>query len=1380
MPAGVGIRDGRGYGPFGNGYHVDASGRALPLGPDGQILSAEHDFRPNQDGTYIGASVWETGEFDQLLKDQGAIWAQLCAGNPARQKFYNGDDWTGLLDGWHRYAQRYTPSQTVIDNVLHVLSFAVYPAARTAGMPESSFIFPNPGVTVTPITIGATTRPDLDSLSEDELEQRYNAGLISDEEMLEQTKYRLSPRALETIDAIGYGLAKLLNGMPASEALGRLQIGGDSTSKLWDADEIKYYRDMAMDFAAGMRVTAKKGTPDRFFFVSQVERGGGGQPLDTLAEMYKWFGDATGNPASYEYVAMFDAADPAWPKPIGESFSDLGPTSRRPARQVATEVRGDLDTTALKQLAHQTIVQARANHGKTGIDWDQPMSVEAGWDGSITQNAFAFGAMTREYNRIDKNIERGKTAYGLIMTPSGDVIYEREGIPSSSGEMVAGFGRGRRAAAQVGGVINAESHVEASAIAKLGDRMDTLQGQFTSALGCFPDASGALHTLFSNVWIPFYTRWRTWQANNQYWNRNEARDWTAEMERIRDKAIDLTPAMSDAFVSGGGGGGHHHHGGGGRGRGRRYYGGGGGGWYGDWGYPYPYPYPVPVATTEDLVYDPQRGWIPRTLVRGEKALQMSNEQALVPQAMGRGRARANANASAGGGSLIDLLKILSPGSAGVNVSAQVDSQNVLHVSICVDGRCYERSLDISATIDGVLDRIAKHHAALHIEAGAPLPSSPPPQVALDVQTATDNIVKGAQDMICGALLDEHASVISAGWWHSLTSAVHSVGHSAYQAGKGVAHTLKALKVPIEVAATAAAVAFVGPQAGPVAGQLTGSLIDAANGDANAQQVVAQAQQLAQNNPQVAQALGAAQQAVAQTTAAYHVVQTHVDAANGVVDAIKQVKDLNSAAAAGDAAAQQAQQLVQAVSQCAQANGGCGVAADQAACAAPADAVSSGLRGSWSDQRLTPAEIAKMRMKGTKLVLPLAIQEVKEEKSPGTPYTAKKYFSVALYPSADGDLSGDGGGGLVVTAAYDSLDKADDWYGIAVEDAAGEGGPKSEWDDASYLAIYDTTDPTWPSPVEETARRRSFRGAPPTRSSGQRDIVGMIPLMPWLVLAAAGAGLGGYAWYAHEQKKKAKKLAKQIAAQNAPYAPGDEGRSASFPMRTAESRAYDGRGQAIESSFPELMPGASAHFSPEAINNARSQYDMSVRDRFDHPDIDPAGGPQAVTSGEVSPMLVDGRRAAISHVKSYLGNLSIREPAGTAYGYVHTAHDKTGGDPRFGVISFASVDEADDWYGALHPADFLYAAYFDPSDPTFPMPLHEELGEGPATISGAIWPLLAIAAVAAGGAGAYAWNRHAEEKRNEAEAAKVAEVMNKLNEEIMSLPRAPVASSGEGW
>ena len=45
-----------------------------------------------------------------------------------------------------------------------------------------------------------------------------------------------------------------------------------------------------------------------------------------------------------------------------------------------------------------------------------------------------------------------------------------------------------------------------------------------------------------------------------------------------------------------------------------------------------------------------------------------------------------------------------------------------------------------------------------------------------------------------------------------------------------------------------------------------------------------------------------------------------------------------------------------------------------------------------------------------------------------------------------------------------------------------------------------------------------------------------------------------------------------------------------------------------------------------------------------------------------------------------------------------------------VLPFNSADEADDWYGRLAPNAFVYAAYFDRSDPTFPAPLNEKLGE----------------------------------------------------------------------
>ena len=48
---GVGISDGRGYGPYGNGYYRAAV--MLPIGPDGRPLPPEYDFRPWPDGSYM-------------------------------------------------------------------------------------------------------------------------------------------------------------------------------------------------------------------------------------------------------------------------------------------------------------------------------------------------------------------------------------------------------------------------------------------------------------------------------------------------------------------------------------------------------------------------------------------------------------------------------------------------------------------------------------------------------------------------------------------------------------------------------------------------------------------------------------------------------------------------------------------------------------------------------------------------------------------------------------------------------------------------------------------------------------------------------------------------------------------------------------------------------------------------------------------------------------------------------------------------------------------------------------------------------------------------------------------------------------------------------
>jgi hypothetical protein len=50
---GAGIKDGRGYGPYGTGYYDAGGGRYWPLGPRGERLSPDYDFRPGPNGSFL-------------------------------------------------------------------------------------------------------------------------------------------------------------------------------------------------------------------------------------------------------------------------------------------------------------------------------------------------------------------------------------------------------------------------------------------------------------------------------------------------------------------------------------------------------------------------------------------------------------------------------------------------------------------------------------------------------------------------------------------------------------------------------------------------------------------------------------------------------------------------------------------------------------------------------------------------------------------------------------------------------------------------------------------------------------------------------------------------------------------------------------------------------------------------------------------------------------------------------------------------------------------------------------------------------------------------------------------------------------------------------
>jgi hypothetical protein len=62
---GIGIKDGRGYGPYGTGY----SREGLPLGPGGEVLpSSDYDYQPGSTGNYL------TGRQAPLKLARGVTW----------------------------------------------------------------------------------------------------------------------------------------------------------------------------------------------------------------------------------------------------------------------------------------------------------------------------------------------------------------------------------------------------------------------------------------------------------------------------------------------------------------------------------------------------------------------------------------------------------------------------------------------------------------------------------------------------------------------------------------------------------------------------------------------------------------------------------------------------------------------------------------------------------------------------------------------------------------------------------------------------------------------------------------------------------------------------------------------------------------------------------------------------------------------------------------------------------------------------------------------------------------------------------------------------------------------------------------------------------
>lgn len=281
-----------------------------------------------------------------------------------------------------------------------------------------------------------------------------------------------------------------------------------------------------------------------------------------------------------------------------------------------------------------------------------------------------------------------------------------------------------------------------------------------------------------------------------------------------------------------------------------------------------------------------------------------------------------------------------------------------------------------------------------------------------VQPLIGAAVQQTGNTMIGALIDQHVGVACAGWWHNLEHAASGALHGAENAVKGTIKTL----APVLAPAAQMAAAAIG---GAAVGNLASSLVNAAAGNGSAKQVVAAAEAAAVGNPDAAAALATAKSVVAKTTAAYHIASTVQAAAKGNPAAVKQVQDMAASAAQGDPAAQQALAVANTVTDVATQN-------QQTDGGQQADAVNG-----W--YAIVGAAADDLRKRAT--------------------LAARAAWSRA-------GQNGSGAFGYVVDGngtsllPFPSADAADDWFGAL--------SPSS----IVYAAVFDASDATWPSPVND--------------------------------------------------------------------------------------------------------------------------------------------------------------------------------------------------------------------------------------------------------------------------------------------------------------------------
>lgn len=403
-------------------------------------------------------------------------------------------------------------------------------------------------------------------------------------------------------------------------------------------------------------------------------------------------------------------------------------------------------------------------------------------------------------------------------------------------------------------------------------------------------------------------------------------------------------------------------------------------------------------------------------------------------------------------SLVLCGRPFSPIVGDITIDAALSEDNILTVTLQVEGRAYTAQADLKPLITSSLPMIDQYvHPGVRSLVG---------------RTMNDQNVDQVRMALAGRLMNEYQNDVVAGWLddigHAVKSAAVGIKDGALAVHHAVATTVQKFKGPITVVATAVATAYGGPVAGAAAAKFCGPIIDGmanvGQKDPQAAQQLAQAHQQAAADPKIAAALAAAKAAVANTVAGYHIKQTLGNAAAG---------DPNAKAAVADLA------------QKAQANNPAAKSAWDIATGLVADAASSYITSKTTPSKLSPEEEAQIEIDPPAATVNGVVDGVTK----GDPREIARATAMATKGRVIGVVIPRGN--PIQAKVFETADDADDWYGqwLSVPHAF------------TYVAYYDRQDPSFPGALNETIAPDA------ARASG-------VPAI-WPFLAGLGMGAGGY-------------------------------------------------------------------------------------------------------------------------------------------------------------------------------------------------------------------------------------------------------------------------------